>query len=208
MAFSFIPKETKFFDMFDEQALKIMEVTLYFKDVINKGKCGDEEIRRLRDYEHSCDSMTYNIVDKLNHTFITPFDREDIHSLTHEMDKLVDMLYNIAKRLKLYKFKTTNPDVIQFTELIEQSVTFLCHGIKGLRNMKNASAIRNAFIKVHQLENSGDMLRDVVIEKLFSKTKDPIKIIQSKEIFEGLETVLDICEDIAKLVDSILVKQA
>ena len=208
MAFSFIPKETKFFDMFDNQAAKIMEVTLYFKDVIKKGKCGDEEIRRLRDYEHSCDSMAYEIVDKLNHTFITPFDREDIHSLTHELDKIIDMLYNIAKRLKLYKFKTSNPDIIQFTDLIEQSVTFLCQGIKGLRNMKNASAIKSAFVKVHQLENSGDMLRDVVIEKLFSKTKDPIKIIQSKEIFEGLETVLDICEDIAKLVDSIIVKQA
>jgi uncharacterized protein Yka (UPF0111/DUF47 family) len=185
-----------------------MEVTLYFKEIINKGKCGEEEIRRLRDYEHTCDSLTYNIVDKLNHTFIKPFDREDIHSLAHELDRVVDMLYNIAKRFKLYKFKTTNPDVIQFTELIEQSVTFLCQGINGLRNLKNPSVIRNAFIKVNQLENSGDMLRDVVIEKLFSKTKDPIKIIQSKEIFEGLETVLDICEDIAKLVDSIIVKQA
>jgi uncharacterized protein len=208
MAFSFIPKETKFFDMFDEQVAKIKEVTLYFKDVMCKGKCSDEEIRRLRDFEHSCDSITYNIVDKLNHTFITPFDREDIHSLAHELDKVVDMLYNVAKRLKLYKFKTSNPDIIQFTELIEESVSYLCRGINGLRNMKNATAIRNAFIKVNQLENSGDMLRDVVIEKLFSKTKDPIKIIQSKEIFEGLETVLDICEDIAKLVDSILVKQA
>jgi uncharacterized protein len=208
MSFNFIPKETKFFDMFDKQAEKIMEVTLYFRDVVNHGKCGDEEIRRLRDYEHTCDSITYEIVDKLNHTFITPFDREDIHSLTHEIDKLVDMLYNVAKRLKLYKFKTTNPDIVQFTELIEQSVNFLCQGIRGLRNMKNVTSIRNAFIKVHQLENSGDILRDVVIEKLFSKTKDPIKIIQSKEIFEGLETVLDICEDIAKLIDSILVKQA
>jgi uncharacterized protein len=208
MAFPFIPKETKFFDMFDQQVDKIMEVTLYFKEVINKGKCGDEEIRRLRDYEHSCDSMTYEIIDKLNQTFITPFDREDIHSLAHEIDKIVDMIYNIAKRLKLYKFKTKDPDVIQFIDLIEESVMHLCLGIKGLRNMKNASAIRTAFIKVNQLENSGDMLRDVVIEKLFSKTKDAIKIIQSKEIYEGLETVLDICEDIAKLADSILVKQA
>ena len=185
----------------------VFSQTVYFKEVMAKGKCGEEEVRRLRDFEHSCDAITHNIIDKLNHTFITPLDREDIHSLAHELDKVVDMLYNIAKRVKLYKFKTNNSDIAQFTDLIEESVKYLCQGINGLRNIKKVNIIRNAFIKVNQLENSGDILRDVVIEKLFSKTKDPIKIIQYKEIVEGLETVLDICEDIAKLVDSILVKQ-
>lgn len=207
MKFRFIPQETKFFDMFEAQASKIIEAAIYFKEQASIGKFGDEEIKRMRDYEHACDYITHDIIDKLNRTFITPFDREDIHSLAHELDNVVDMLYNVSKRMHLYKLETGNPDLIQFCELIVQSATSLGMGINGLRNLKDPTAVNNAHREVNQLENDGDHLRDLMIEKLFSKIKDPIIIIKWKEIFEGVENVLDICEDIANLLESILVKQ-
>ncbi len=207
MSFRFIPQEVKFFDLFDDQAAKITSAALYFKEIVSKGNLNDEAIRRMRDFEHDCDSITHDIIDKLNRTFITPFDREDIHGLAHELDNVVDMLYTISKRMRLYKLKSVDRDLIKFADLIVQSVTALGKGLNGLRNNKNPKAINDACIEVNQIENLGDQLRDSTIEKLFDKSKDPIKIIKWKEIFEGVETVLDICEDIANLIESILVKQ-
>jgi len=207
MPFRFIPQEAKFFDLFDELGSKIISATLYFKEIVSQGKLNDEGIQRMRDFEHDCDSITHDIIDKLNRTFITPFDREDIHSLAHELDNVVDMLYTISKRMRLYKLKKADPDLVKFAELIVQSVTALGRGLSGLRNHKNPREIKEACIEVNQIENMGDQLRDLMIEKLFDKNKDPIKIIKWKEIFEGVETVLDICEDIANLMESILVKQ-
>jgi uncharacterized protein len=207
MAFRFIPQEAKFFDMFDQQAAKIVSAALCFKDLASHGKFDDEGIQRMRELEHECDSITHDIIDKLNRTFITPFDREDIHSLAHELDNVVDMLYTTSKRLRLYKLKSINPDLVQFSDLIIQSVSALARGINAMRNHKNPKDINEACIEVNQLENMGDQLRDAIILKLFDKTKDPIKIIKWKENFESVETVLDICEDIANLMESILVKQ-
>jgi uncharacterized protein len=207
MAFRFIPQEVKFFDMFDQQAAKIIIAAETFKGLATKGKWDDDGITVMRDLEHECDSITHDIIDKLNRTFITPFDREDIHQLAHELDNVVDMLYTTSKRLRLYKLKTVNQDLIQFSELIVQSVKALEKGINGMRNHKNPKDIYDACIEVNQIENMGDQLRDAIILKLFDHTKDPIKIIKWKEIFESVETVLDICEDIANVMESILVKQ-
>mgnify|MGYP000865829721 CR=1 FL=1 len=207
MAFRFIPQEVKFFDMFDQQVVKIITAAETFKDLASKGKWDDEGITLMRDLEHECDSITHDIIDKLNRTFITPFDREDIHQLAHELDNVVDMLYTTSKRLRLYKLKTVNKDLIQFSELIVHSVKALGKGINAMRNHKNPKDVYDACIEVNQIENMGDQLRDAIILKLFEHTKDPVKIIKWKEIFESVETVLDICEDIANVVESILVKQ-
>lgn len=207
MAFRLIPQEVKFFDMFDQQAAKIVTAAACFKELASTGKFDDQGIAKMRDLEHECDSITHDIIDKLNRTFITPFDREDIHSLAHELDNVVDMLYTTSKRLRLYKLKTVNKDLIEFSELIVKSVSALSRGINAMRNHKNPKDIYDACIEVNQVENQGDQLRDAIILNLFEKTRDPIKIIKWKEIFESVETVLDICEDIANLMESILVKQ-
>ena len=160
----------------------------------------------MRELEHECDAITHNIIDKLNRTFITPFDREDIHALAHQLDNVTDMLYTTSKRLRLYKLQKKNNDLIQFGELIVQSVKSLETAVKGLRHHKSPKAINDACIEINEIENQGDHLRDDVILKLFEKTKDPITIIKWKEIFEAVETILDVCEDIANLIDSIIVK--
>lgn len=148
-----------------------------------------------------------DVIDSLNRTFITPFDREDIHSLTNELDDVVDLVYAISKRMRLYELNGKNADVKDFSKLIMQSVQSLSVAIKGLRNHRRPQQIQEACIEINKIENMGDQLRDVVIQRLFKTEKDPIAIIKWKEIYELLETVLDVCEDVSNIVVSILVKQ-
>jgi hypothetical protein len=162
----------------------------------------------MRSIEHHCDEITHEIIDKLNRTFITPFDREDIYALAHRFDSVVDIIHAITKRLLLYNLHNDiNEDLIRFSDLIQQSVTALASAVKGLRNLKNSKLISAACIEINRLENLGDHLRDEVIGKLFDNSFDPLYVIKWKDIFQDAETTLDQCEDVANVIEAIMVKQ-
>ncbi len=205
--FKFLPNEVKFFDLFDKQVDKMAEAVTCFNKFAENGIFDDSCIERMRVIEHESDIIAHDIIDSLNRTFITPFDREDIHSLTNELDDVVDLVYAISKRMRLYELNGENADVKDFSKLIMQSVQSLSVAIKGLRNHRRPQQIQEACIEINKIENMGDQLRDVVIQRLFKTEKDPIAIIKWKEIYELLETVLDVCEDVSNIVVSILVKQ-
>lgn len=207
MSFSLIPKEIKFFDLFDKQASNMINASNIFREIIKNGNYDEAAIQKIKDIEHTCDEAAHDIIEKLNRTFITPFDREDIHSLAYELDDVVDMLNTIINRLRLYKLNVVDRDLIAFSELIHQSINFLAKALNGLRNQRDTKAVRNNCIEINRLENEGDQLRDDVIMKLFDNSKDPLFIMKWKEIYEESETVLDICEDVANVIESILVKQ-
>jgi uncharacterized protein Yka (UPF0111/DUF47 family) len=158
--------------------------------------------------EERCDDVTHEIIDRLNRTFITPFDREDIYSLAHEFDSVVDIIQAMTNRMFLYNLHNTkNEDLIRFAELIERSVDHLSNAVRGLRNLKQATKISNCCIEVNRLENLGDHLRDEVLSKLFDNAPDPLNVIKWKDIYMEAETVLDKCEDVANIAASILIKQ-
>lgn len=207
MAFSLLPREVKFFDLFDRQSEMILSAAACFKEMIHSGSFDEDRINKMRDIEHAADDITHDIIKNLNITFITPFDREDIHALAHELDNVVDTLYTTSKRLRLYKLNEINDDLIQFFDIIEQSTNALTKALNGLRNSKHPKQMLDYCIEVHRLENVGDHYRDSVIQKLFENTTDPITIIKWKEVYECAETILDICEDVAHVIESIMVKQ-
>jgi uncharacterized protein len=207
MSFSLFPKEVKFFDLFDMQAASIIKASNVFIEIIKKGCYDDDCIQKMKEIEHECDNVTHDIIEKLNRTFITPFDREDIYSLAYEVDDVVDMLYTIVNRLRLYNLNVIDKDLIEFAEVIGQSISCLAEALNGLRKKNNFDIIKNCCIEINRLENTGDQMRDDVIKKLFENSNDPIFIIKWKEIYEESETVLDICEDVANVIESILVKQ-
>lgn len=207
MKFSLIPREIKFFDLFDKHAEMLLTASACFSELVNTAGFTEEGIKRMRQIEHDCDNVTHEIINKLNRTFITPFDREDIHELAHEVDSVVDMMNTITKRILLYKLNGVDPGLRQFSEIIHQSVLSLAKMLNGLRDSKNMKPIIEHCIEVNRLENEGDQLRDQVIGKLFDNSGDPVLIFKWKEIYEGAETVLDVCEDVANVVESILVKQ-
>lgn len=208
MAFAFIPKELKFFDLFDKLAGSITKASGTFKELVRTSSFNDEGISMMRTIEHECDEFTHELIDMLNRSFITPYDREDIHYLAHTTDNVVDILYTLSKRIRLYKLNTITDDFMKFAELIEESTGHLAVALRGLRHKKNHKDVYKAIIEINRLENEGDVHRDRVVETLFENSNDPINIIKWKEIFEALETALDICEDVANAIDSILVKQA
>jgi len=208
MKFSLLPKEYQFFDLFDKMAVDAVEAARCFKEFAVAGKFDDQANAKMHTIEERCDDTTHEIIDKLNRTFITPFDREDIYSLAHEFDSVIDIIHAMNNRLRLYNLNNTiNEDLIRFAELIEQSVDCLSNAVKGLRDLKQTSHISACCIEVNTIENQGDQLRDAVFSKLFLNGADPLHVIKWKDIFMDAETVLDKCEDVANIVAAIMIKQ-
>ena len=204
----FLPKSSNFFDLFDAQAGFMVNAATFFKELVAKGGIDESSFQKMKDIEHKADKVAHDIIDQLNKTFITPFDREDIHSLTKELDNVVDMVYTITNRLRVYKITGVDRNLVEFATVIEQSTQQAALAVRGLRNLKNSKAILEACVETNRLENVGDSMRDLMLAELFEKVKDPVYIIKWKEIYQDAETVLDICEDVAHVVESILVKQA
>ncbi|MDD5439349.1 MAG: DUF47 family protein [Candidatus Omnitrophica bacterium] len=208
MLFKFLPKEVNFFDLFEKQAGYAVDAARYFKEVVSQGVIDESSLENMHEIEHQGDEIAHVIHAQLNKTFITPFDREDIHALAKELDDVTDMIYTILNRLKVYRIVKADKNLIEFASVIEESVNSVTCAVKGLKNTKNTKSVAEACIEINRLENVGDAMRDKMLGELFDKEKDPIAIIKWKEIYQDAETVLDICEDVAHIVSNILVKQA
>ncbi len=210
MAFGFLlPKEFSFFDLFDKQVDLATEAASHFVKMVADFKVSENEVEKMKEIEHRGDEVSHQIMDQLNKTFITPFDREDIHSLAKELDDIIDMLYTITKRLRVYKILSPDRNLTEFARVIEMSVKGVAQAVKGLRNRKGHKEVLKACIEVNSLENLGDKMRDDMLGDLFEKyCKDPVAVIKWKEVYQDAETVLDVCEDVVHVVESILVKQA
>lgn len=204
----FLPKEFSFFDLFDKQANIAVEAATYFRGLTAIGDVDDAAVQKMRDIEHQGDDVAHEIIDKLDKSFITPFDREDIHALTKELDDIIDMINTIVSRMKVYKIKGIDKNLVEFSKVIEDSVLAVAIVTKGMRNKKHAAQVLKACVEINRLENVGDTMRDDVLAELFETEKDPIKVIKLKEIYQDAETVLDVCEDLAHVVSSVLLKQA
>lgn len=203
-----IPRETKFFDMLSEQVSVIAKAADFFKkEIIEKENINDENIKKVKDFEHECDTISHEIIDKLNETFITPIDREDIHKLANEIDDVMDLINVVANRLFIYNIKNTKGTYLaEFINDISESVNAMNMAVKNLNELKKTRRILEYCIEINRLENSGDSLREKAIKELFEKEKDPINIIKWKEIYEVAETVLDSCERVAKTIEEVIVK--
>ena len=209
MLHKFLPREFNFFNLFEQQADYAVEAAGIFREIVASKTTVDEATyQRIQNIERRADDAAHTIIDQLNKTFITPFDREDIHSLTKEMDDILDMFNTIVNRLKVYKLSGGNKDLMEFASIIELSVVTVAKAIKGLRTHKDTKTILDSCVEVNRLENVGDSMRDHVLAGLFESTKDPITLIKWKEIYEDAETMLDICEDVVHVIESIIVKQA
>ncbi len=208
MFFKFLPKDFDFFTLFEKQAEYAVEAATYLKELVAKGTLEESSLKKMHGIEHQGDEVAHAIIDQLNKTFITPFEREDIHALTKQLDDVIDMIYTIANRLRIYNITKSNKNLLEFASVIEESVRCIASAIKGLRHAKNTKPVSESCIEINRLENVGDLMRDKAVEELFKTEKDPLLVIKLKDIYQDAETVLDICEDVAHVIGSILVKQA
>jgi uncharacterized protein Yka (UPF0111/DUF47 family) len=209
MLFKFLPQDFDFYVLFDQQVDFAVEAARKFKEIVSTSGLMDEaSYKTIQDIEHKADHASHLVIDHLNKTFITPFDREDIHALTKELDDIVDMINTIIGRMRVYKISGNNKHLIEFAQVIESSVLAVAQAVKGMRIKNNTKSVLASCAEVNRLETVGDRLRDTVLADLFENNKDAIAVIKLNEIYQDAETVLDICEDAAHVVESILVKQA
>ena len=204
----FFPKTHDFFSYFERSSQNILEGTkLLCKMIANKD--GREEMaRQLKDYEHVGDKITHDVIDLLHQTFLTPFDRSDIHTLVVKMDDILDIVDYIGKRMTIYDVSEMPEEVAQLAEIVNQSAMEISKAIAGLESLKNTQKVLNHCIEVNRLENEADELMNTVIEKLFRNGWNPIEVIKLKEIVENLEAAEDKCEDVANIIENIILKHA
>ena len=194
--------------MFDQLASTAVEAANYFYELTSNGVYNEEVVSKMQEIEHRGDQITHDIIDSLNKTFITPFDREDIHSLANELDSIIDMLNTMTNRMKVYRISGVNNDLVEFAEVLKKSTAAVELAVRALRNTKKLMSAREHCIEINRLENVGDRMRDTILGKLFDNSTDPIYLIKWKEIIIDAETALDICEDVANVIESIIVKWA
>lgn len=203
-----MPKEYEFFDMLDNLASNIKLTSGKFNELIAKGSVSDTDVQAIKAIEHAADNITHDIFDKLNKTFITPIDREDIHSLAHELDSVIDLILKMTNIMHIYKIAGIDRKFVEVVKLVDTSIDELTQAVKKLRDFKNPQPIIAHCIEVNRIENVGDHMRNEIIGELFSNNTDAIYIMKWKDIFQNAEKVLDQCERVAKIIESILVKQA
>jgi uncharacterized protein len=203
------PQDKKFFPLFQQDAANLVKASKVLVDLVNAepGK-RREMIKEIEQLEHTGDNITHMIYNELGRNFITPFDREDIHSLASAVDDVLDFIHGSAKRIELYKITELPDSVRLLADIIYKGAVELNVAVSHLHNMKDVSAIKEACVKINSLENNADDVFNLAIADLFEHDRDAIHIIKIKEILAALETATDKCEDAANTIQSIIVKYA
>ncbi len=204
----FLPRDTSFFDLFEQHAALTVEGAKEFFAIAQTGANIAAKARRIKEIEHEADVVTHRCVEALHKTFITPIERGDIYRLISRMDDIMDFVEAAAERLTLYEITTMSDEVRDLADVLVRSCEQIKNAMQGLRNMKNAEPILKACLDVNRLENDADAILRAAVARLFREEKDPIVIIKWKEIYENLESATDRCEDVANTIEGVVLENA
>jgi uncharacterized protein len=201
-----IPKEVRFFDSFERQSELIVIATGLLHEMIHNFADARAKAHAIKELEHQGDHVTHEIVRKLNTTFITPMDREDIHALASRLDDVLDFIDAAANCLIVYRIKEPTSACRAMADILVSIAHATDRAIRCLRRMD--SGFHEHAVEVNRLENSADALLRDSLAAMFEEMGDPIEIIKWKEIYETLESITDLCEDVANVIESIILKMA
>lgn len=201
-----IPRDTKFFDLFADMAANMGQGARLLKRTLDDFQDVDARVRELKEIEHRGDEMTHNILTKLNQTFITPFDREDIHRLASSLDDVLDFVYAAGVRLVMFRIAKAPPAASSLAEVIVKQTDQLSEAVSRLE--KRHDHVLENCMEINRLENEADLIARTAIATLFDQEKDPIALIKLKELYEVLEIATDKAEDAANVLEGVVVKGA
>jgi predicted phosphate transport protein (TIGR00153 family) len=204
--FRFIPREVLFFDLFEQQSEHIIKAAQLLRELLNNFADARAKAHAIKEVEHQGDQVTHEVVKRLNTTFITPIDREDIHDLATRLDDVLDYIEAAAERLVVYRIKEPTSPSRAMAEVIVHQTHAMDRAIRCLRTMD--PGFHEHAVEVNRLENSADHLLRESLAALFEEQGDPIEVIKWKEIYETMETVTDRCEDVANVIEGIILKMA
>jgi uncharacterized protein len=203
--FRLIPREAKFFDMFAELSSNVTAGARMLVEILHDFRDVPKRVEQLKDLEHRGDEMTHAILTKLNQTFITPLDREDIHRLASSMDDVLDYVYAAGERLVMYNISSAPPAASQLaTVVVRQSEQIE----KAVALLEKHDRLLPYCVEINRLENEADRIARGAIGELFDNERDPIALIKLKELYEVLERATDKGEDVANVLESVVLKSA
>lgn len=203
----FFPKEIDFFEIFDKTSLNITKAASHLVDLMENFDNLEARAKEIHEVEQDSDMLTHDIMKKLNKTFITPIDREDLYGLASRMDDVIDLIWAVADRIVVFKVKESMPEAIVMAKDILTTAEVMHKAVKKLK-AKNYAHVQEYCIEINRLENKVDRGFRDALGKLFDDVKDPILIIKWKEIYEHLEDASDRCEDVANVLEAIVLKYA
>ncbi|MBN9293906.1 MAG: DUF47 domain-containing protein [Flavobacteriia bacterium] len=206
----FIPKDKVFYTLFENASSNIEQIAVKLVELVRETDFNKRAsiIKEMEDLEHQNDDITHEIFVELGKNFITPFDREDIHSLALALDDICDHIYASAKKINFYKVDPSDQGIQKLAEVIYDSVLAVNQAVLELRNLKNTKKIVDCVIKINSAENQADDIFDLSIERLFETENDAKQVIKRREIYQTLENATDKCEDAGNVIESIVVKYA
>jgi len=201
---NFLPKEEQYFDLFVQMTLYICDAARELKEMLaDKDHNYQEYSRRIKGLEHACDELTHTISTKLNKSFITPFDREDIYTMSTVLDDIVDLIDDAARAIIDFDVQEIKSYAREFAVVIERMAEQLREIIAILKKPKN---VTQRLVEIHRLENEGDDIYHAAIAQLFHEEHDPLTVLKWKEIYEKLEAAVDRCENVANIIESVIIK--
>jgi predicted phosphate transport protein (TIGR00153 family) len=204
MRFSLLPKEEAFFNDFNHQADLIVQSARLLREVCEEWESHADKVKRITELEHQSDEIVHTVVIRLNKTFVTPVDREDIHAITSNLDDILDFIHGCAIRMDLFKIGRPTEQSIDLARVLEKSAEVVLAGVKQLPGFSDITPLR---LQMQTLEKEGDAIYRKALADLFD-TADPVAIIKWKELYDNFETAIDSCEDVFDVLEGVVLKHA
>lgn len=205
----FVPQNKGFFTLFSQSSENLVHISQAFNELLHADMTHRNELlRKIETLEHRGDEITHKIFTELSVNFLTPFDREDISYLAASLDDIADFIHGSAKKIEIYRITDISTAMKKLGELIEFSAKEIHTAVSHLKEAGQSVRVREALIRINSLENHADDIYDSTIAELFEREKDAVKLIKLKEILSNMETATDKCEDVANVIETIIVKNS
>ena len=208
MRFPFIPREEKFFDLFEESARNLVRGAGLLAELIEKWENIEEKVREISELEHHGDNITHRIIAQLHATFVTPIDREDIAQLADRMDDVMDLIEGAAVDMLIYEVKRPTERAQELADILVRTTSEVSAAIPRLRRRNQLNKMPEHCIEINRLENEADKVVRAALAELFHNQIDLADVIKWREIYDHMETATDRCEDIANVLEGVMIKRA
>ncbi len=205
-SFPFMPRDAKFFDLFEADAKNMVKVAQRLKDLVVNWDSIEARISEITELEHEGDSITHDIIKELHHSFITPFDREDIISLAHSIDDVIDFIQAAADDMLIFKVERPGSRAKELADIVVRSAEEVQKVMPKLRRKAELRQMLECCVEINRLENMADTVYRAAISELFDNPADVIKVIKWREIYEHMESATDRCEDVSNVLEGVSIK--
>lgn len=200
-----LPRDEKFYELFTELSTKLTGSAQLLCELFSNPSQLDAKVSKIKELEHQADNLTHDIIDRIDRTFVTPFDREDIHQLASELDDVIDLIDGTARRATIFRIQKTRPAAGVLADVLARAATCV---EEGVRDMKNAKHVYQISEKLKVLEEEGDAIYHEAMGVLFAEGGDALEVVKWKDLYDKIEDALDQCEDVGNVLQSIALKNA